>query len=383
MASLGKFTVSAGEHDRELCPITALLPSPYPTCPSVVLVDRKTRRRYPCQTELVPGGLALTWLVRGVKAGSTQSLVAETTENSQARIRVIDQPGKGRVDVWVLGTLFTSYCYGAEWVRPYLYPVIGPGGVQVTRNWPMRTVKGEHQDHPHHKSIWVAHGDCNGVDNWSEEPNHGWQRHQGFEALNSGPVFGRIRAMNHWRHPNERKQFEEVREFRFYALPGGVRLFDMDVTFRMTQGGVIFGDTKEGGLISVRVASSMDVHNGGRIENAFGGINEGETWGKPAPWCDYSGRVNGRHVGISVFDHPSNPRFPTAWHVRDYGLMTANCFAWSYYNPEAKLRGDMAFKKGMETTWRYRLYIHKGNAQQGKVSNRYLDFFAPPHVMVR
>jgi hypothetical protein len=53
-----------------------------------------------------------------------------------------------------------------------------------------------------------------------------------------------------------------------------------------------FGDTKEAGLISVRVASSMEgKREQGLIENAFGGRREPETWGKPSPWCHYSGPV--------------------------------------------------------------------------------------------
>jgi len=288
------------------------------------------------------------------------------------------------VNVHILGQIFTAYHYGQQWVRPFLYPVIGPSGVQVTRNWPLRTdVKGEHRDHVHHKSIWVAYGDCSGVDNWLEEPGHGWQYHRRFSRLESGPVFGCLVAQNDWCRADGRKQFEEERVLRFFALPGGLRLFDLEVNFRMTQGPVTFRDTKEGGLVSVRVASAMDVRNGGRIENGFGGIDEGETWGKPAPWCDYSGVVNGTHVGIAVFDHADNPRYPTKWHVRNYGLMTANCFAWSHYNPGAGLRGDMTFKKGQKTTWKYRLYVHRDDARRGRVSERYLDYFSPPAVVVR
>ena len=74
------------------------------------------------------------------------------------------------------------------------------------------------------------------------------------------------------------------------------RLFDIAVTFRMTEGPITFYDTKEGGLVSVRVASSMDVPRTGRIENGYGGINEAETWGKNAPWCDYSGLADGEHT---------------------------------------------------------------------------------------
>ena len=108
----------------------------------------------------------------------------------------------------------------------------------------------------------------------------------------------------------------------------------------------MFRDTKEGGLVSVRVASSMDVRNGGAIRNGYGGTNEEETWGKHAPWCDYSGMVDGKHVGVAIMDHETNPRYPTQWHVRDYGLMTANCFAWKHYCPEARRKGGYDVQEG-------------------------------------
>lgn len=355
----------------------------YVECPSVDLRDSASGKPIPCQVKKLGNSAALTWLVNNLEAGEKRTLVATVREPETVKpaVRIDDKPSEGRVDVSVLGRLFTSYHYSHKWVRPFLYPVIGPGDTQVTRNWPMiEGVKGEHTDHKHHKSIWVAYGECNNVDNWSEEEGHGWQRHNAFTNLVSGPVFGEISAKNDWCTNAGRKQFEELRTMRFYALPGGERLFDIEVTFRMTEGEVTFRDTKEGGLVSVRVASSMDVRNGGKIQNGYGGINEAETWGKHAPWCDYSGMVDGKHVGIAILDHEWNPRYPTQWHVRDYGLMTANCFAWKYYRPEAKIKGDMTFKKGAVTTWRYRLHIHRGDAQAGRVSSRFLDFVAPPTV---
>ncbi|MFO7974540.1 MAG: PmoA family protein [Candidatus Hydrogenedentota bacterium] len=327
----------------------------------------------------------MTWLATGLKAGQIQKITAKPLSEPQAKNKVLieDHRDKAQVSVSVFGKLFTAYNYGRKWARPFLYPVVGPGEVQVTRSWPVSDhVKRETRDHPHHKSIWVAHGKCGAgkVDNWAEAPGHGWQRHAGFLKKVSGPVFGQIVAKNDWCTNKERKQFEEIRDMRFYALPGGVRLFDIHVTFRMTEGPITFYDTKEGGLVSVRVATSMDVPRTGKIENGYGGIGEAETWGKSAPWCDYSGTAEGKQVGIAIMDHETNPRYPTGWHVRDYGLMTANCFAWKHYRPEANIKGDMKFAKGSRTTWTYRLFIHAGDAARGKVKDRFLDFVAPPRV---
>ncbi|MBN2311391.1 MAG: PmoA family protein [Candidatus Hydrogenedentes bacterium] len=385
MARAIKLTVHAGEHDRSYCPVSVELPWDYAETKGVALVDAKSKKPIACQVEGCRGGVVLTWLVNGLKAGATHSLLAKPLAKPEARpaVFVEDDKAANRVDISVAGRLFTSYHYGNEWVRPFLYPVLGPGGAQVTRSWPItENTRGEKEDHRHHKSIWVAYGECDKVDNWSEDEGHGWQRHQAFLKKVSGPVFGRLAAKNHWCTNKGRKQFEETRDLRFYALPGGTRLFDVAVTFRMTERAITFRDTKEGGLISVRVASTMDVPVGGRIENGYGGINEAETWGKSAPWCDYSGTADGQHVGIAILDHETNPRYPTGWHVRNYGLMTANCFAWSHYRPEAKIRGDMTFKKGSATTWRYRLYIHPGDARKGKVADRFHDFIAPPKVVV-
>src|SRR5262245_22177026 len=44
--------------------------------------------------------------------------------------------------------------------KPYLWPILGPGNVPVTRAWPMETGKAnESNDHPHQKSAWFCHGD--------------------------------------------------------------------------------------------------------------------------------------------------------------------------------------------------------------------------------
>ena len=51
--------------------------------------------------------------------------------------------------------------------RPYLYPIIGPTGAGMTRNWPMKEgMPGEEPDHLHHKGLWFGHRHVNGAGFW-------------------------------------------------------------------------------------------------------------------------------------------------------------------------------------------------------------------------
>ena len=71
------------------------------------------------------------------------------------------------VSVKIGGELFTKYVHGYQ--KPYLYPVIGPTGINMTRNFPMKKgVKDESQDHPWQASVYYTHGSVNGLDFWND-----------------------------------------------------------------------------------------------------------------------------------------------------------------------------------------------------------------------
>jgi hypothetical protein len=80
--------------------------------------------------------------------------------------------------------------------------------------------------------------------------------------------------------------------------------------------------------------------------------------------------VDGEQVGVALLDHPANLFYPTYWHVRNYGLMTANPFGLSYYHAGTDRRGDWVLGANSEATFRYRIYIHKGSAEAACVADR-------------
>ncbi len=301
--------------------------------------------------------------------------LAPAADRKSGGVQITELENKLRVEI--NGELFTEYIFkGAPHL--YFYPLVGPGGSRMTRDYPMNTVADEEHDHPHHRSLWYSHGAVNGVDFWSETPKAGQILHDKFIEIKSGADAGVIRSRNKWVAPGGEVVCADERTFRVYARPNNQRLFDFEITIEAGDKELVLGDTKEGSM-AVRIAETMRLTRGnnrpgqGHIVQSTG-ARDGETWGKRADWCDYYGPVDGKIVGIAIFDHPQNPRHPTTWHVRDYGLFAANPFGWHDFEKKPAQAGDLSIAAGKSVTFRYRFYLHEGDEQEAKVAEQYQDY---------
>lgn len=293
----------------------------------------------------------------------------------------------GALSVASGGSPWCSYRYTPGDVRPVLHPIIGPHGIAMTRAWPLADgTADEETDHVHHRSCWVAHGLVNGVDFWSETDGHGRQVRVAVDRVESGPLFGRIVERLCWEDGDGRPVMDEQRTLVFWNTPERLRMIDLDVRFQASHGAVLFGDTKEGGIVSLRVPEAIKEKRGGTMVNGVGGAGEGECWGQRAPWVDYFGTLSDPHgvprtVGIAVFDHPRNPHYPTFWHIRSYGLLSANPFGLSEFRSSYRQRGDWNLPAGEEATFRYRIVLHEGDAEHARICDRFVDWAWPPRVI--
>ncbi len=332
----------------------------------------------------VPVTVAQTqaWMVipAEVPAGSHTFTIGEAPAG-EPRVKLVKHDDADAVDVLIDGELFTTYRYSNEERKPYLWPVKSAGGVSVTRDWPMGE-REETGDHPHHVSFWTGYGDIDGNDYWEYGDRTGWQRTESID-FGSGGACGWIATHIVWEDKDHQPVIDEHRTYRFYATSSSERLFDVDVRFAAAHGAVKFGDTKEGGIVSVRMADGLRERGGtGTITNSEGLTGGEAAWGKPAAWCDYSGTIEGAGAaGITVMDHPSSFRYPTHWHVRDYGLMGANPFGYSHFYHGQK-NGDHTIEADGTLSFSYRIYVHAGDVTEADVAGHYADFANPPAVRV-
>jgi hypothetical protein len=275
----------------------------------------------------------------------------------------------GTVRVEIDGTLFTEYHY-QKVARPFLYPVIGPTGAPMTRDWPMVKTASEPTDHVHHKGLWFAHGDINGIDFWSEQKQFGKTVHQKFLELTSGDKEGALRSLNMWVGPTGTVVCTDERTIRFHA-DKETRMIDYEITLIASHGKVKLGDTKEGSM-AIRLPATLNAggtNSQGHIVSS-GGARDGAAWGKRAKWVDYCGPVKGETVGVALFDHPQNPRHPTWWHVRTYGLFAANPFGEHHFEKKPAGTGDLNLAAGERVTLRYRFVFHAGTEKDARIDER-------------
>jgi hypothetical protein len=386
--------VHAGPHPRHQCPVVARLPLPGGERAGGVRLAAADGRELPAQVcpphpfareEAGSEQALIAFVVPELGTGEKLVLSAEWGEEARGDGEGVDvrDDGGGSVSVSVGGELITVYRYLDNPARPCFFPLLGPGGTRVTRSWPVADdVPGETRDHPHHRSMWVAHGDVNRTDNWSEAEGHGFQVHREITSIGCGPVLGWVAAVNDWTDREKRKVIEERRVLTAYAITGDQRMLDLDVCFAATECDVRFGDTKEGGILALRVAPAMDGDHGGRIENSYGAVGEGECWGRRAQWCDYSGEIAGQRLGIAILDHPDSFRHPTFWHVRDYGMYTANPFGWHDFYGDPAADGSHVLPRGARLYFHYRVYLHRGGAAEAAVAERYHDYAKRPRVEI-
>lgn len=251
------------------------------------------------------------------------------------------------VDVFLDGRLFTTCVNSADFKAPFMGPVHTRDGVSFTRP------DLHHREHPHQRSVFIGIGDVNGYDFWNEHGKPlGLIRAQSVKSSGNGETAS-VSVSSVWQGKKGKQFLDEERVYSFSKVSDTCTRVDIMLKLTASYGDIKFGKTKEAGPLGIRVAEEMRVKGGnGMFVNSEGGVNEDECWGKAARWCNYSGVVGGKKIGIAAFDHPGNERYPTAWHIRNYGLMALN---------NLYFKGGYKLKKGESIDYNFTICFWEGS----------------------
>jgi hypothetical protein len=267
--------------------------------------------------------------------------------------------------------------FSKEYPRPFFYPLNGPGGVSLTRMGHPGA-----ENHDHHRSVWFASNNVDGIDFWAE--NRGTQiRQKHWYRYRNGDAEAIMATKLGWYDAQGQERLEQDLVAAILPLSDGQYALELQIDLRPGEGldTVELGKTNFG-LLAVRVAASLSVHfGGGKLTSSEDQVGEPAIFGQRAKWVDYSGPVaigtgSSREVrtqGITYFDHPQNPRYPSYWHVRSDGWMGASfCFAEPY-----------AITRQHDLRLRYLLLVHNGIYDAKMASEVHQAFVSRPAMRIR
>lgn len=236
-------------------------------------------------------------------------------------------------------------------LRPYFAHVHTPDGIQVTRTHPPAAGKDAVDHDAMHPGLWLAFGDVSGNDFWR---NKAAMRHERFVTAPAVKVGQLTFATESSLLATNQTKLATLVSRVVLSRVGAGFLLTWEAGFTPMADGFYFGDQEEMGF-GVRVATELTEKKGGVITSSGGATTAKGTWGKTANWCDYSGVLGERRVGIAVLADARNSR-PSWFHNRDYGLMVANPFGENAFTKGPKSRVPVA--KGATFRLRFGAWIH-------------------------
>ena len=313
-----------------------------------------------------------SWLIFSLFVGSPGFVFGQETidfpisiDQQEDRLRVMVRDGDA-------DQLFTEYRF-TGFAKPILYPVYGQPDVSLTRHFPMSDkYPEEERDHLHHKSIWFAHGEVNGVDFWTEKADI---VHREFVRVDSAG----FEVRNAW-VDDEKTICTDRTHVQFAAGKSDGqkwRSIDYHVILSASEGELVLGDSKEG-TFAIRTHPALRLEDQqkqavGSAVNSQGQTGKG-IWGQTAKWVKYQGDIDGQTWTIAMMDHPDNLRYPGTWHAREYGLIAANPFGLSYFQGVDKHAGAHTINEGDSLEFRYRLLFYAGELNVAGMETRFAEF---------
>jgi hypothetical protein len=267
-----------------------------------------------------------------------------------------------RVIVIIDGRPFGSLYFGEDANKPFFYPLTTPGGIRVTRSFPLEKEEGDPVDHPHQKGLWMGTERLSGMDLWENDstydrPRMGRIAFRDVGRLASGTIRGELAFRADWLSPEKQVLLTEDRTMIFHSGIPNAHVMDVDVTLTARKA-VTFEDHQDA-VIDIRLHPGFDEKNGGMAMNAEGFRGEAGIRGRASGYVDWKTTLGKESVGVAILDHPQNLSSPARWHIRSFGFFTANPFARQAFDPNAESAAK-SLQPGEKLRLRYRVIVYSG-----------------------
>ncbi len=267
--------------------------------------------------------------------------------------------------------------------KPYFHPVSTPDGVPLTWKSP--------PDHAWHYALWFSWKKINDLNYWEEDRKTGQARGKTeVVAVSVFPHddFSATIEMTIAYHPPGKPPVLTEKRSLFVTPPDekGNYYIDWKSTFTAGKERVVLERTPIEGQKGGRrwggygtLACRIDTRS---LKNIRFLDSEGrvdlDIHTKHTAWVDVSGTVatdSSKAAGITIFDHPDNPRHPPPGYViKDW--VESHQLLFAYMNPGFLYEKGFTLEPEKSLTLRYRIFVHQGRGAVEKLQNEFEKFIA-------
>ena len=251
--------------------------------------------------------------------------------------------------------------------KSFFHPLATIGGKVLTAFEP--------DDHRWHRGLWWSWKTINGVNYWEEDPKTG--KSAGLtmvaraEILPRDDFSARARLELEYHPPEQATLLTEKRDLRIHA-PDADGTYAIDWTSTFTAADVPvkldrtlpphLGGPGYGGYagLSVRLARGLD---GYQFIGTDGRTTPAASHGKPARWIG----VGDAASGITVLDHPANPRHAQPWYLHSNKTML-------FFSPSPLFNEPIEIAPGKSISFRYRIIVHSVKPEPDRIDVDWKNF---------
>lgn len=275
-----------------------------------------------------------------------------------------------------------QFNFGTDLAKPYFHPLQTADGHCLTWVSP--------RDHVWHYALWHSWKFINGVNYWEENPNT--RRSEGTSKITkvdvkfSNETGARIKV--HLAYFATDKPDEIVME---EAIELAVEMPREDGSYRIDwsqvsspkqtvvldrtpppgkKDGVAWGGYAGLSFRGSRFLAEVTATQGSGKTGMDGNRQRAE-------WHNMAGKVDGKPVGITIFDHPSNPGHPTVWYYLMQSVISEKA-PWPFWYMNAAIvhDGPIELNRGQLLALRYLVRIDGGIVPVSSLKEEYKQFSA-------
>ncbi len=261
----------------------------------------------------------------------------------------------------------------------FIHPLWSPGGEVLTRIQP--------PDHYHHYGLWgpwtKTHIEDREVDFWNLAKKLGTVRFAGLSEITEGTVFCEFKVkqehIDFAANEGDQIAINEYLTIRAWNIGGDAWMIDY-ISEQSTplDKGILLDAYRYGGGLGFRATERWTKDNCTVLTSK--GKTREIADGTKAQWCRIEGESSLGRSGIVFMDYPKNREFPQPMRVWP---LNANSNRGDMFFEFCPIRHKAwKYKKGEKQKLKYRLFVFEGNLTSNEAEELWQAFAHPPTVVI-